>query len=356
MGSILVKVEFIVFLLLAIMNIVCNVLVCFVIRRSRRVQSTTNYFVASLSITDVLFSVLVMPFVVGQALAGSWIFSDVICRVVRLVQYALPGLVVYLLLSICVDRYYTIIYPLSFKIRRGTAKRMIIASSIAISVHCMVCFYIFHEYRTNTEESVCRSFINIEDINMFFAMYMISIVILQYIFPIIVVFILYLKVFFHIWKSKGYCSFQRTSNTVSRTKVNMVKLLMLITMVTFLCFLPLYLTSTIYCFQTFRSNNNFVVQICIWFVFLSGLIKPSLYFVYNSNFRRGCREILCFSASRCYRSNTYAITIAPSFGKKNFVGVMPPDNGRASPIRAFDRSAHCDANPWGNNNSVTSYM
>lgn len=357
MGSDLTKLEFVGFIFFAIVNVVCNILVCIVIRRSRRVQSTTNYFVASLSIADVLFSVLVMSFVTGDTLAGGWIFSDVICRVVRFVQYTLPGIVIYLLLSICADRYYTIIYPLSFKIRRGTAKRMIIISSIAISIHCIMCLYVFQEDQTIGGKSVCRSYVNIEDTNLLFGLYMLSIVLLQYVVPVVIVSILYTKVFRHIWKAKeGCCSFQRTSNIVSRTKENMVKLLMFTTVVTALSFLPLYVTSTIYCFQKFHAKNNFIVRICTWLVFLCGLIKPLLYFVYNSNFRRGCREILCFSGSRCYRSNTYAITIAPSFGKKNFVGVMPPDNGRASPIRAFDRSTHCDPNPWGNNNSVTSYI
>lgn len=108
MVSDLTKLEFVGFIFFVIINVVCNVLVCIVIRRSRRVQSTTNYFVASLSIADVLFSVLVMSFVTGDTLAGSWIFSDVICRVVRFVQYTLPGIVIYLLLSICADRYYKI--------------------------------------------------------------------------------------------------------------------------------------------------------------------------------------------------------------------------------------------------------
>ncbi|XP_062605781.1 probable G-protein coupled receptor 19 [Saccostrea cucullata] len=355
MGSVNVKVEIFGFIVLAILNIICNILVCVVIRRSRRVQSTTNYFVAALSISDILFTVLVMPFVIGRALAGSWVFSNTICRIIRFVQFTVPGLIIYLLLSICLDRFYTIIYPLSFKIRRGTAKRMILASWIAVSIHCIICLYVFQE-QLYGQEIVCRFYVNITNVNLLFVLYIISIILLQYIFPMIIIGVLYSKVFYHIWKTNGCCTLQRTSNIVSRTKVNMVKLLMLITVITFVFFSPMYITNTIFCFLKVPRQDSFVFRICTWLVFLTGIIKPLLYFVHNANFRRGCREVLCFSGSRCYRSNTYAITIAPSFGKKNFVGVMPPDNGRSSPIRAFDRSTHCDANPWTNNNTVTSYV
>lgn len=350
-----VKVEVLGFILLAIFNVVCNIVVCVVIRRSRRVQSTTNYFVTSLSIADILFTFSVMPFVIGQYLAGGWIFSDAMCRIVRFLQFTIPGLVTYLLLSICLDRYYTIIYPLSFKIRRGTAKRMIIASCITISIHSIICLYVFQEIESPGQKADCRSYVNITNTDILSVLYMLSIVLFQYIFPVIVIGVLYSKVFFHIWKMGACCKFQRTTNIVSRTKGTMVKLLMLITSATFLSYLPLYMTSAIFCFQKI-PHKNLIVRICMWLVFLTGLIKPLLYFVYNANFRRGCREVLCFSGSRCYRSNMYAITIAPSLGKKNFVGVMPSDNGRSSPIRAFDRSTHCDANPWMNNNTVTSYV
>jgi len=44
------------------LSAVGNVLVCLVIHRSRRLQSTTNYFVISLAAADLLLSVVVMPF------------------------------------------------------------------------------------------------------------------------------------------------------------------------------------------------------------------------------------------------------------------------------------------------------
>uniref|UniRef100_A0A8C0CUM3 G-protein coupled receptors family 1 profile domain-containing protein n=1 Tax=Balaenoptera musculus TaxID=9771 RepID=A0A8C0CUM3_BALMU len=49
-----------------------NSLVCLVIHRSRRTQSTTNYFVVSLACADLLISVAGMPFVLLQFTTGRW--------------------------------------------------------------------------------------------------------------------------------------------------------------------------------------------------------------------------------------------------------------------------------------------
>ena len=52
------------------------------------------------------------------------------CKFVRYVQFVVPCSTIAVLVSICVDRFYTIIYPLSFKVSRTGAKRMIVGSWI----------------------------------------------------------------------------------------------------------------------------------------------------------------------------------------------------------------------------------
>ena len=104
-------------ILLWLLVVFGNLLVCLVIYRSRRLQSTTNFFVVSLAVSDLCVAIAVMPWVFVSVLAGHWVFGAAICRLVKFVQVALPACTMYVLVSICVDRFYTIIYPLSFKVR-----------------------------------------------------------------------------------------------------------------------------------------------------------------------------------------------------------------------------------------------
>ena len=45
-----------------------------------------------------------------------------------------------------------------------------------------------------------------------------------------------------------------------------------------------------------------------WLYFASAAAKPLVYVTLNANFRRGCREVMCMSAMRCYRRHAYTIT------------------------------------------------
>lgn len=119
-----------VFGILWLLSVFGNALVCLVIHRSRRTQSTTNYFVVSMACADLLISLGSTPFVLLQVTSGRWMLSSVMCKLVRYVQYLSPGVQIYVLLSICMDRFYTIVYPLSFKVSQEKAKKMIIASWI----------------------------------------------------------------------------------------------------------------------------------------------------------------------------------------------------------------------------------
>ncbi|KAG6939540.1 G protein-coupled receptor 19, partial [Chelydra serpentina] len=87
-----------------------NSLVCLVIHRSRRTQSTTNYFVVSMACADLLISMTSAPFVLLQFTSGRWTLGSVMCKLVRYFQYLTPGVQIYVLLSICIDRFYTIVY------------------------------------------------------------------------------------------------------------------------------------------------------------------------------------------------------------------------------------------------------
>jgi G protein-coupled receptor 19 len=96
-------------------------------------------------------------------------------------------------------------------------------------------------------------------------------------------------------------------------------------------------------------------------LFLTTIMKPLIYMMYNSNFRRGCREVFCMSNMRCYRSHTYAITTASNIGKKNHVGVMPVDTGNRiaiqSPTFTFNRTVISEKTAWPVSASIsTTYL
>ncbi|GAB6018897.1 hypothetical protein CHUAL_000554 [Chamberlinius hualienensis] len=62
-------------------GVVGNTLVCLAIGLERRLQNMTNYFLLSLSVADLLVSLVVMPFGLISGFLGYWPFDAVVCNV-----------------------------------------------------------------------------------------------------------------------------------------------------------------------------------------------------------------------------------------------------------------------------------
>ncbi|CAC5390228.1 GPR19 [Mytilus coruscus] len=348
-------------LIICILWILCilgNVLVCLVIYRSRRVQSTTNYFIVGLACTDLLFAITALPWITGSILVGKWPFGDFMCRITRFLQHFTLGVTAFVLTSICVDRFYTIIYPLTFKVTRGTSKRMIGVACFVSMVFSSFSLYFYEEIvitRNNVSHQFCPTYISPETARWAGVGYIISILIIQYTSPVIIMIVLYAKVFHFIWRHSGVClQFQRTMNSVPRTKVKMVKMLMITALSNIVLISPMYFLQLIVGFLKSTPIDNFWYYACVILVFSSSVIKPAIYMCYNSNFRRGCREVFCLSAMQCYRREQYTITNISSLGRRNHIGVMNCTSQLNSPSHTFDRAVRDEKNSWPLNGTVPS--
>ncbi|XP_076449982.1 putative G-protein coupled receptor 19 [Babylonia areolata] len=407
-SSALLVVEIVTLTLLWALSVVGNLLVCLVVNRSRRIQSTTNYFVVSLALADLCLSLVCVPFVVARLIAGSWKVGQFLCKLVRFTQTAAPSAVALVMVCICVDRFYTILYPLSFKVTRGTAKRMIVGAWTTAVVLSSLCFY-FYDVVTITRvaqedgnnivggsgsgssggggggvlgsgpasKNLVAGVAEEEEEELELCpTYVVLTFLLLFAMPLLVSAVLYGRVMRHIWQAQQQqqqrrgCSRRRPreegcggSNPVPRAKVKMVRMLVLLTASTLLLLAPLYGVQLGYCFSPGRllDGRVFVFAFCC----LAGTAasKPLIYLRCNSNFRRGCKEVFCMSAMRCYRSHTYTITSASALGKKNHVGVLTTANSSGgtsgglgdpshvqachdSPLQAFNRAWHVERAAW----------
>lgn len=345
-----VAIQATVLVIIWICSIPGNLLVCLVIYRSRRVQSTTNYFVISLAISDLLLTLFCVPFVGSRIIANRWVLGPIMCRLVRFAQTTAPTTVVFVLVSISIDRFYTIIYPLSFKITRGTAKHLIVCCWVLAFVVCIFSIYFFEtaEVNENPDHLVCQTFVS----NNYLAgiLYGSVIVAVTFIVPTLFIIIMYARIFRYVWTAgNGPRRLRRTSNPVARTKVKMLKMLIVVTIVTLVCFAPLYIVQLWFTVSSANYVNQSIFISSFLLMFLTTILKPIIYMLYNSNFRRGCREVFCMSNMKCYRSHTYAITTTSHIGKKNHVGVMPTENGHGllnSPVMAFNRTLVAEKTVW----------
>ncbi|XP_019371518.1 PREDICTED: probable G-protein coupled receptor 19 [Gavialis gangeticus] len=292
-----------------------NSLVCLVIHRSRRTQSTTNYFVVSMACADLLISVASAPFALLQFTSGRWMLGNVMCKLVRYFQYLTPGVQIYVLLSICIDRFYTIVYPLSFKVSREKAKKMIAASWVFEAAFVSPAFFFYG----SSWDNHCNFFLPYSwDGTIFSIMHLL----VGFLIPSILIFLFYQKVIKYIWRiGTDGRTVRRTMNIVPRTKVKTIKMFLMLNLVFLLTWLPFYVVQLWHPQETDYRKSSLVFMAITWISFSSSASKPTLYSVYNANFRRGMKETFCMSSMKCYRSNAYTITTSSRIAKKNYVGI-----------------------------------
>ncbi|KFP95725.1 putative G-protein coupled receptor 19, partial [Haliaeetus albicilla] len=267
-----------------LVSVLGNSLVCLAIHRSRRTQSTTDYFVVSLACADLLISVASVPFVLLQFTYGRWVLGNAMCKLVRYVQYLTPGVQIYVLLSICVDRFYTILYPLSFKVSREKAKKMILASWLFDAVLASPAFSF---YGSNSDHH-CNFFL---PASWEGALYGATHLLVVFLIPSALIILFYQKVVRYIWRiGTDGRTVRRTMNIVPRTKVKTIKMLLTLNSVFLLSWLPFYVVQLWHPQETDYRQSTLLFLAVTWVSFSSSASKPTLYSVYNANFRRGMKE------------------------------------------------------------------
>nr|XP_055045855.1 LOW QUALITY PROTEIN: probable G-protein coupled receptor 19 [Misgurnus anguillicaudatus] len=311
-----------IFTILWVISVLGNSLVCLVIHRSRRTQSTTNYFVVSMACADLLLSLAWAPFILLQVSAGHWPLTAAACKAVRYLQHLCPGVQVYVLLSICIDRFYTIVYPLSFKVSREKAKRMILASWIFDAAFVSPCLFFYGSSSTATSQNHCDFFLPDSWDGLGYA---VAHLLFGFLVPALLIVSFYQRVVRYIWRiGTDGRTVRRTMNIVPRTKVKTIKMFLMLNTMFLLTWTPFYVAQLWHpeaVSGPSRQGALFFVAVA-WISFSSTASKPTLYSIYNANFRRGMRETFCMSSMKCYRSNAYTITASSRIAKKNYIGVV----------------------------------
>jgi G protein-coupled receptor 19 len=342
--------------------IIANCLLCVVIRHSRRLQSTTNYFVMSMSTSDLLLSTLYLPLFVASLprFASQQLISSGTCKCLALMEHILPASVLFVLVGICIDRFYTIIYPLSFKVTRGRAKRMIgTCWTLALTLSCAFLFlYDIDDVNYSFSTPRCGGGGGRWTVACLAIIYFAVV----YITPMCILIYGYTRIFRYIWRVNTRWRFQRTTNAVTPAKAAMVKLIICVTCACLLLLYPFGLHQLVADVPSVhpREAGKWTV---VWFYYASTVVKPGLYLAGNATFRRGCREVLCCWSSRCYRRSAYAITKATIFSRVHHVGFMVDNAPSAvsspvmrtgaattssgdSPSRVFNRASKLMTSKW----------
>uniref|UniRef100_A0A803T6J2 Dopamine receptor D4 n=1 Tax=Anolis carolinensis TaxID=28377 RepID=A0A803T6J2_ANOCA len=107
-----------------------NLLVCLSVCTEKALKTTTNYFIVSLAVADLLLALLVLPlFVYSEFQGGVWSLSTALCDALMTMDVMLCTASIFNLCAISVDRFIAVSIPLNYNRRQIDLRQTVLIST-----------------------------------------------------------------------------------------------------------------------------------------------------------------------------------------------------------------------------------
>ncbi|XP_060575607.1 neuromedin-K receptor-like, partial [Ruditapes philippinarum] len=289
---------------ISVIAIIGNGLVIVVIARDKRMQTVTNIFIANLAFADVILGMFTIPFQFHPALHQRWDFPEFLCKLAPSVKVLSVSVSVITLTVISVDRYVAVMYPLKAGFSKSSA---IVCLLIIWGLGLGSCFpegyYYYVHYMINAELKfvlTCDASWPTENFGKYYHLYLLLV---QYLFPLLVINISYTRISCKIWGTKqpgNTVDRGNRDNARQRNKKKVVKMLIIVVLLFVICWMPLQLYNFIK--EIYPQINEYkyikIVWFCSnWLAMSNSCYNPFIYGLLNEKFKREYR--LMFSKSKC---------------------------------------------------------
>ncbi|XP_073415807.1 gastrin/cholecystokinin type B receptor [Dendrobates tinctorius] len=138
-------VRIVLYLLIFLLSVFGNTLIIIVLLMNRWLRTVTNCFLLSLAVSDIMVSLLCMPFTLIPNLLGNFIFGEVICKTAAYFMGISVSVSTFNLVAIAIERYSAICNPLKSRVwqTRSHAYKVIAATWI-MSIFIMIPYLVYN--------------------------------------------------------------------------------------------------------------------------------------------------------------------------------------------------------------------
>jgi leucokinin receptor len=189
---------------ISVIAIIGNILVIIVIAKDKHMQTVTNIFIANLAFADVIIGMFTIPFQFQPALHQRWDFPDFLCQAAPSVKVLSVSVSVVTLTIISLDRYVAVMYPL----KAGFSK--------SHAIICLLCIWFLgigssfpeghyhsvqhiYDHDLHAFKPSCEASWPYEEFGKYYHLYLILV---QYMFPLLVINYSYTKISCKVWGTK----------------------------------------------------------------------------------------------------------------------------------------------------------
>ncbi|XP_033028086.1 neuropeptide FF receptor 1-like [Lacerta agilis] len=285
-----------------------NSLVCFIVLKNSRMRTVTNLFILNLAISDLLVGIFCIPTTLVDNLITGWPFSNSICKMSGLVQGMSVSSSVFTLVAIAVDRFRCIVYPFKSKLSLFQALNAIaIIWVLAITIMCPSAIkltvaqqedsymvYNGNQSMTYPMYSCYEAWPNSEMRKVYTTVLFTHI----YVIPLTLITFMYGRIGLKLYRSSGPVSQHQVVHkgqcnmAVSRRKVKVIKMLVLVALLFMLSWLPLWTLMLLTDYARLDEQHinllaSYVFPFAHWLAFSNSSVNPIIYGYFNENFKKG---------------------------------------------------------------------
>ncbi|XP_021368412.1 neuropeptide Y receptor type 1-like [Mizuhopecten yessoensis] len=301
-GSVSVCILVFGFCLITVFGTTGNAAMCYIIIKKKNLKSCRNWYIMNLSLSDILTSVLCIPFTVVRLIMKHWPLGEIVCKLVPTLQTIYVFVSTFTIMLIAVDRYRAIVHCANAT-RDRTRLMYIFPMVWMVSLALALPMFVFHEVEdVYITKGIFLFSSCLENWSSDIARKSYASVILgiHFIFPMIVIVSLHILICkfirTHIESKPSYSrELHRSRRNLLRQRKNII-LLTSITVSFAITWLPLTLINLLadLNYHLFTGINfNWLKAVCHLLAMSSVCINPIIYGWFNSNFRREIKAMIC---------------------------------------------------------------
>ncbi|XP_054721258.1 G-protein coupled receptor 83-like [Uloborus diversus] len=279
------------YILIMVVSFFGNSIVCEIFILTPAMRSTTNIYIANLSISDLLMTTLNMPLRLTQFWSKNWPLGYVLCKCMPFFQALSVNVSSFTMACIALDRFEVIAYPM--KPRPGmTAIVLNIIFIWAMAASFSLPYSIIADLvEETTTEKIIHCKMGYPHPSMEFRKMMsLAMLFIQYIIPLSITFWCYCKICYILYKRKLIG--MATESQIMRQRAAKwvtIRMLLVVFIVFAACWFPFNMYHT---YQDLRGNvgffkhNSTVVLTCHLIAMFSTCCNPFIYCWLNDSFRK----------------------------------------------------------------------
>ncbi|XP_070690067.1 neuropeptide FF receptor 1 like 2 [Pempheris klunzingeri] len=314
------------YLFIFLLCMVGNILVCLIVLENQRMRTVTNLFILNLAISDLLVGIFCIPTTLVDNLITGWPFSKTVCKMSGFVQGVSVSASVFTLVTIAVERFRCIVYPLQPKLTVLVAKAAIVLiwvlavaimcpAAVALTVEKVPYHYMVYNYDLNHTFPLYTCYENFADPQMR-KVYTAVLFAHIYLVPLTVITVMYgsigVKLCSTVVANREPQLCHATAQIegrravqpmISQKKIRVIKMLILVTLLFMLSWLPLWTLMMMTDYAGLDRDQldlltSYIFPFAHWLAFSNSSVNPIIYGYYNENFKRGL-QVVCKSRPFC---------------------------------------------------------